>query len=316
MLFIDKEKIQENINLNEMMDIIEHAYDIFWKDDYYMPLRQVVEYENKSLMYMPCYTKDIIGTKILSIFPDNANIGLPSIDGLVVLNDPATGKPEAVLDGQEITAWRTGAIGGVAIRHLAKKDASSVAIIGAGVQAFHLALYACMARKINNINIYNHSDRDLTEFVDSLKKSLARFVGYVPDIEVHKDIVIAVSRGDIICTATPSERPIIPDDKSLFEGKCVVAIGSYTPEMREIPNAIWSLVDKVYVELPYACKESGDLSQPLDEGLITTEQVALMSDFLKNKENTKIGNTTYFKSVGMALFDVCASEYLFKKILK
>ena len=74
-----------------------------------MPERPVVEHEQKTLMYMPCYTKDVIGTKILSIFPENAKLGLPSIDGVVLLNDQKTGAPVAVLDGQSVTAWRTGA---------------------------------------------------------------------------------------------------------------------------------------------------------------------------------------------------------------
>ena len=69
-----------------------------------MPPRPVVEHENKTLMYMPCYTKEIIGTKILSIFPENSKLGLPSIDGVVLLNDHTTGAPIAVMDGQAVTA--------------------------------------------------------------------------------------------------------------------------------------------------------------------------------------------------------------------
>ena len=123
-------------------------------------------------MYMPCYTKEIIGTKILSIFPDNAKLGLPSIDGIVYLNDYTTGKPLAVLDGQAVTAWRTGAVGGVAVRHLSRKDCHTVGIVGAGVQGFHQALYACAAREIHTVYVYNHSDRDLTDYLARLKKLL------------------------------------------------------------------------------------------------------------------------------------------------
>ena len=86
MVILGKEDIQDLADLNEMMDQIEEAYRIFGVGDFYMPPRPVVEHDNKTLMYMPCYTKDIIGTKILSIFPDNARLGLPSIDGVVLLN--------------------------------------------------------------------------------------------------------------------------------------------------------------------------------------------------------------------------------------
>ena len=100
MIVLDSEQIDKLIDRNEMMDQIEEAYKIFKAGDYYMPPRPCVEDANKTMMYMPCYTKEVIGTKILSIFPDNAKLGLPSIDGIMYLNDYKTGKPLAVMDGQ------------------------------------------------------------------------------------------------------------------------------------------------------------------------------------------------------------------------
>ena len=146
MIVLSKEQIEEMVDPDQMMDQIEEAYRIYGSGEFYMPPRPTVEHENKQLMYMPCYTKDIIGTKILSIFPENSKLGLPSIDGIVLLNDYTTGAPLAVMDGQSVTAWRTGAVGGVGIRHLSRKDCRTVGIIGAGMQGFHQAVYACAAR--------------------------------------------------------------------------------------------------------------------------------------------------------------------------
>ena len=294
------------------MDQIEEAYRIFGADAYYMPPRPVIEHENKSLIYMPCFTDEIIGTKMLTIFPDNAKLGLPSLDGLVILNDRTTGAPLAILDGQAVTAWRTGAVGGVGIRHLSRKDARTVGIVGAGAQGFHQAVYACAARKIETVYIWNHSDRDLTDFISRLKKTIA---DPAVDVVQCKTVEELVKASDIICTATPSEEPVLPDDRELLEGKCIIAIGSYTPKMREIPDAIWDLVDKVYIELPYACEESGDLSQPLAEGRLTMDRVVLMDKFLASgaDEDEIAKKTTYFKSVGMGLFDVCVAQKLLEK---
>lgn len=312
MIILSKEEIEALAEPNEMMDAIEEAYGIFGANEFYMPPRPVVEHENKTLMYMPCYTKDVIGTKILSIFPENAKLGLPSIDGIVLLNDPVTGAPVAVLDGQAVTAWRTGAVGGVGIRHLSRKDCHTVGIVGAGVQGFHLALYACAAREIHTVYVFNHSSRDLTDYLARLKKAIAN-----PAVEVVqcKTVEELVKASDIICTATPSATPVLPDDRELLRGKCIIAIGSYTPQMREIPDAVWDLVDKVYIELPYACEESGDLSQPLAEGRLTADRTVLMDQFLKSDadEEAITKNTTYFKSVGMALFDVCVAQKLLEK---
>lgn len=311
MIVLSKKEIEELVDLNEMMDQIEEAYRIFGAGEYYMPPRPTVEHENKTLMYMPCYTKDIIGTKILSIFPENASLGLPSIDGVVLLNDQTTGAPAALLDGQAVTAYRTGAVGGVGIRHLSRKDCHTVGIVGAGVQGFHLALYACAARDIHTVYVYNHSNRDLTEYLGRLEKTIDN-----PDIKVVqcKTVEELVSLSEIICTATPASEPVLPDDKMLLRGKCIIAVGSYTPQMREIPDAVWDLVDKVYIELPYACEESGDLSQPLAAGRLTQDKVVLMDQYLaSNGEKEVSKETTYFKSVGMGLFDICIAQKLLEK---
>lgn len=312
MVILSKDDIEALAEPNEMMDQIEEAYRIFGENAFYMPPRPCVEHENKTLMYMPCYTKEIIGTKILSIFPENSKLGLPSIDGIVLLNDYTTGAPVAVMDGQAVTAWRTGAVGGVGIRHLSRKDCHTVGIVGAGVQGFHQAVYACTARDIRTVYVFNHSGRDLTEYLERLRKAIDN-----PAVEVVqcKTVEELVKLSDIICTTTPSTNPVLPNDRELLEGKCIIAIGSYTPQMREIPDVIWDLVDKVYIELPYACEESGDLSQPLEEGRLTMDRTVLMDQFLKSgaDEDEITKKTTYFKSVGMGLFDVCIAQKLLEK---
>ena len=312
MLFLGKEEIEKLTDPQEMMDQIEEAYRIFGADEYYMPPRPVIEHENKTLIYMPCYTKSIIGTKMLTIFPENAKLGLPSIDGLVILNDQVTGAPLAVLDGQAVTAWRTGAVGGVGMRHLSRKDAHTVGIVGAGMQGFYQAVYACAARDIKTVYIWNRTKKDLTDYIERLKKTIDN-----PAVEVVQCNTVEelVKSSDIICTTTAATTPVLPDDKELLEGKCIIAIGSYTPEMREIPDAVWDLVDNVYIELPYACEESGDLSVPLAEGRLTMDKVVLMDKFLASDadEDEIAKKTTYFKSVGMGLFDVCVAQKLLEK---
>ncbi len=315
MIILGKQEIEKLADLGQIMDWIEEAYRIFGSGEYFMPPRPVVEHENKTLMYMPCYTKDVIGTKILSIFPENAKLGLPSIDGVVLLNDHETGAPVAVLDGQSVTAYRTGAVGGVGIRHLSRRDCHTVGIVGAGTQGFHLALYACAARDIHTVYVYNHSSRDLTDYLARLEQAIGH-----PRTEVVqcKTVEELVKKSEIICTATPSEKPVLPDDKELLAGKCIIAIGSYTPQMREIPDAVWDVADKVYIELPYACEESGDLSQPLAEGRIDGSRIALMDRLLAagGLREEPVGKTTYFKSVGMALFDICVAKGLLEKAKK
>lgn len=310
MLILNKKDIKKSVELNSMMDQIEEAYRIFGAGEFYMPPRPTVCHNNKTLIYMPCYTEKSLGTKMLTIFPENSKLGLPSIDGLVILNDLETGKTLSIMDGQTVTAFRTGAVGGVGIRHLSRKDCHTVGIIGAGVQGFHLALYACAARDIHTVYVYNHSERDLTEYLEQLREAIGNSQVEVKQCDTVEELVAG---SEIICTATPAETPVLPNDKKLLEGKCIIAIGSYTSTMREIPDVIFELVDNVYVELEYACEESGDLSQPLEAGILTMDRVKLMHDLLASdvdeEELTK--KTTYFKSVGMGLFDICVAQKLY-----
>lgn len=309
MLLLNKKDIAKSVQLNDMMDQIEEAYRIFGAGKFYMPPRPTVCYNNKTLIYMPCYTEKSLGTKMLTIFPENSKLGLPSIDGLVILNDLETGKTLSIMDGQTVTAYRTGAVGGVGIRHLSREDCHTVGIVGAGVQGFHLALYACAAREIHTVYVFNHSNRDLTDYLKRLEEAIAN-----PNTKVVQCSTVEqlVQNSEIICTATPAENPVLPNDKTLLEGKCIIAIGSYTPTMREVPDVIFDLVDDVYVELEYACEESGDLSQPLEAGILTMERVKMMHRLLATEEDKGLTKkTTYFKSVGMGLFDICVAQRLY-----
>ena len=94
--------------------------------------------------------------------------------------------------------------------------------------------------------------RDLTEYLERLKKAIDNPGVKVVQCKTAEELV---RQSEIICTATPSTEPVLPDDKELLKGKCIIAIGSYTPKMREIPDAIWDVADRVYIELPYACEE-------------------------------------------------------------
>lgn len=311
MLFLNKEDIAKSVDLNGMMDTIEEAYRIFASGEFYMPPRPTIVHDNQTILYMPCFTEDALGTKMLTICPDNSKIGLPSIDGLVIMNDRNTGKPLAILDGQSVTAYRTGAVGGVGIRHLSRTDCKTVGIIGAGTQGFHLALYACAARPIETVYVYNHSNRDLSDYLERLEKAIDNPAVKVVQCETVEELV---EQSEIICTATPAEQPVLPADKSLLEGKCIIAIGSYKPTMREIPDVVFELVDRVYTELEFACEESGDLSQPLENGILTMDRVTLMHQLLEEgtSPDELAKKTTYFKSVGMGLFDLCIAQTLMK----
>jgi ornithine cyclodeaminase/alanine dehydrogenase-like protein (mu-crystallin family) len=312
MLYLNKEDILAAITFHEAMEAIERAYALFTSGQYHMPQRIHLDYKNKTILYMPCFSEDSFATKMLTVFPENIQHNRPAIEGLMILNDYHSGEPRALLEGKTLTSMRTGAVGGVAIRYLSAAAASTVGIVGAGAQGFYQALFAAQARDIQEIYLFDAYKDNLSEYINQLKLALNN-----PQISIKHclDISDLLSQSDIVITTTTATEPVLPDDPQLLAGKCFVGIGSYKPNMREFPPAIWQLVDNVYIDLPLACQESGDLSQPLAEGLLAENQIKPLGEFLASKNREALGSTNFFKTVGMALFDLTVAEAVYQQAL-
>lgn len=229
----------------------------------------------------------------------------------MLLNDVETGKPIAIIDGGTLTAYRTGAVGGVGVRHTTGENCQSVGLVGAGIQGFFQLLFTAKARDIKRIYVFDIFKEKLKAFKEKLCKSL-------PDVEINiaEDIRDLVESSEIIITTTTSNKPVLPNDESLLRGKHIVAIGSYKPEMQELPEALFRLLDDMYIDTDFAMEESGDLVIPMQNCWIKKEQVRLFSKLLTDESNRINENTTLFKSVGMALFDLVVAEFIYKRAVE
>lgn len=311
MLYIDKNQMEEIVSLNRVMDSIERAFEIYKSKEFQMPDRMHVDRKEGTVLYMPCFTEEVFGTKIVSSFADNINKGVASIQGTMILNKSETGEPLAIMDGAAITAYRTGAVGGVGIRHTTRENCSSVGLIGTGVQGFYQLLYACTARDIKDIYIYDLSKDRARDFKDKLKEKVNANIHIMSSSE---ELVI---NSDIIITATASLKPVIPDDKEILRNKHIIAIGSYKPNMREIPKAAYELLEEAYIDVEFATKETGDIITPIKEGWIKEDQVKVFGDFLSTLKNQpKENKTTLYKSVGMALFDLIVANEIYNTAIE
>lgn len=315
MIWLSSQDMRKAITYNEMMDSIEQAFEIYHSKDFSMPNRYVASRSGNSMLYMPCFASGFIGTKMLAEFPENPRQGLPYLDGLMILNDEASGTPLAVMNGSVLTALRTGAVGGVAIRHFSSPQSSRVGIIGCGVQGLHQAIYACAARNIKKICLFDTNKKDWDDFLKTLKQE----AGYEVEVQICSDAQKLLEESEIVITATQARQPVLPDDPSLLLGKCYVAIGSWRPDMRELPDSLWKVADQIYTELPFALEESGDFSQPLKSGILKKDQIGYMADYLSGKKKGtqhSPGKTVCYKSVGMGLFDLMAAKTIYEKALK
>ena len=316
MLIINAKDMAEIVDDNEMINGIEEAFHLYAAGNFIMPERITLQQKDDSMLYMPCLTHETIGTKILGQYPGNPAKGKPLLDGVMLLNDGEDGTPMALMNGRVLTGIRTGAVGGHAIKQLSHPESRSLGVVGCGVQGFYQAKYACAVRDIKKIYLYDSHKGDLADFVQKLKEEIND--GSIEYSVVENSTELA-QNSEIIVTATSSKTPVLPNDAELLRGRCIVAIGSWRPDMREIPDAIWDVVDCVYTELPFACEESGDLSQPLASGRIHESRVRYMADYLTRKkqgDDIELGETRYYKSVGMSLFDLVIARKIYESALK
>ena len=313
MIYLTEKDILKAVSIDEMLDAIEASMYKYERKEFCMPQRLHVDHKGNTLLLMPCFIRDCFGTKLVTLFPKNSENNIPVLNGIMVLNDSQTGVPLALLNGPALTAIRTAAVGAVSIRHLAAEDTQSVGMVGAGVQGFYQVWFACSARNLKNIFIFDLYPEKSLALIEKLSKR-------IPQVKLHQASCVEelLEESQVVITATTSLEPVLPDKEELLAGKHFVGIGSYKPNMREFPKALFNLLKTVFIDTCHALEESGDLIVPLRNNWLREEQVATLGRFLiENKRKDEVKKeTTLFKSVGMALFDVCASKLIYDKATK
>ncbi|WP_404455084.1 ornithine cyclodeaminase family protein [Virgibacillus necropolis] len=310
MLYLNKDDILKAVSMKDVIDAIDAAYEVYHSQQFIMPTRMQVSDEDNTLLLMPCITKDTIGTKLVTSFPNNTD--KPVLHGLVILNSQENGEIKALIDGSFITGFRTGAIGGSAIRHLAKDDASKLAIIGTGVQGLYQAVAACTERSITDIYLFNRSPEKIPSFIDSLQQ----WIDDTINIHVMDSAEEAITHAEIIMTATTSKEPVLPDKPELLATKLIIGIGSFQPDMREFPKSLYTLANHILIDTEDAIEESGDIATPLEKNWIKRDSIQSMASFIASKKQVEEGKTVVFKSTGMALFDVVVTNLIYQRALE
>ena len=304
MIVIPKKEI-EQISQQIIQDAVKDAYMLMAKGEFNMPDRQHVSDKENTLLLMPCFSNDYFVTKLVSLFPGASEFGQPSISGIVVLNDNKTGQPLAIIDGAALTAQRTGAVGGLAIRYMTPETLETAGLIGAGVQGYHQARYLCFNRKIKTLYIYDLVKKNAVAIMEQLKKE-------IDEVSFHicSDPIELVQSSGAVIAATTSYSPLFDAAPDQLSGKTFISIGSFQPEMREFPDTVIETSDAVFADTLFACKESGDLAIPIKAKKLDKNVVTPFSDIFEKP--VKSGQTLFFKSVGMALFDLMTAVRVFE----
>jgi alanine dehydrogenase len=304
---LSREAVRQALPMTQAVEAMKSAFAQLSSGRADVPLRVALPVDRHSgvTLFMPGYlpADDQMAVKIVSVFNDNPAKGLPLIHALVVVVDATTGAPVAVMDGTYLTALRTGAASGAATDLLARQDARSVAVFGAGAQGRTQLEAVCAVRAIQEAWVYDVVPERASIYAEEMGRELSLAV------KVAGTPAAAVRDADVICTATTSTRPVF-QDADVRPGTHINAVGAYTPEMQEVPPETVLRAKVVIDHLEASMAEAGDLLIPLRQGLIGEAHIyAELGEIVAGAKpgRTSSDEITLFKSVGVAVQDVAAA---------
>ncbi len=318
MRIISHDEVERLISMREAIESVRQAFIELSSGSAQVPVRLAISPGKHpgATLVMPGYLgeADALVTKIVSVRPENTARGLPLIYGIVILFDPATGEPLALIEGRSLTALRTGAAGGLAAELLAREDASTAAIIGAGAQAATQLAAVCAVRPVKRVLIYARRPEKVHALIDAMRPRLGPEIELIAALSVSQ----AVREADLICTATTSSTPVF-DGADLRPGAHINGIGSFTPAMQEVDFTTLRRASRIVVDsYEGAMAEAGDLIMAIERGVIRPEDIyGELGEIASGKKPGRAGDDeiTFFKSVGNAAQDATVAQAIYRAAL-
>jgi len=256
------------------------------------------------LLLMPAWSRTHgVGTKLVTVFPQNASVGLPTIHGLYVLADGETGRPLAVLDGGELTARRTAAASALASRQLSRPDSCSLLMVGTGRLARVLPLAHAAVRPVERVMVWGRSAEQAEATAAALREQGLQ-------AQAVSSLQCAAGEADIISCATLAGSPVLQGDW-LRPGTHVDLVGAFKPTLCEADARVFERADAVWCDTREgALAEAGDIVQAIAAGRFHASRLAgdLASLCRRGAAERDPAHITVFKSVGMALQDLVAAR--------
>ena len=307
MKYLSDQDVKERLSMDKCIDLMRSLFMNIAEGGASHKLRTVMPIEqNKLLGIMPGYLpyNERVGAKIITVYHENYKYGRPSHQGIVVVFDAKTGEVKGLVDGMSITAIRTAAVSAVATDVLAKKEASSLGLIGAGVQAAAHLEALSLVRDIKTAKIWCHDYEESQRFV---AREAPKY-----DFPVHicDTAEEAVLDTQIVCTVTSSKTPVL---ENVDFGAHINAVGACLAQDRELSSTLVAKARLYGDSVQSVINESGDYLYPLKEGLIKKEHLlGELGDVLVGKlpGRTSDKDITLFKSLGLAVEDIVCASWL------
>ncbi len=309
MRFIDTEQTRGALSFDAVIPALREAF----REGATVPTRHVHAIQSGTAhgttLIMPAWSdRGYFGVKIINIFPENTHQGLPGLHATYNLYSATTGVPIAQVDGDIVTVYRTAGAAALGADYLARKEASTLLIVGSGRIAGLVAQAMRTVRPIQRVMVWNVREAGAQALAESLRAQ-----GF--DAQATTDLESAARAADIISCATLSTVPLI-QGAWLRPGTHLDLIGSFTPEMRETDPACFDGTT-VYVDTDEAPTKSGDLLSAFDAGVLTRD--AIQGDLHQLTTGARPGRQndqeiTVFKAVGSALEDLTLATLVYESL--
>ncbi len=243
---------------------------------------------------MPAAYRDVIGAKLVTVFPRNADLGIHTHQALIQLFDQFTGIPLAILDGRSITAWRTAAASALATRELASPEAHVLAILGSGVQARTHHRMLSLVRSFDDVRVWSRSPDNATRFANEISARATTAEQ-------------AVKGAHVIVTVTHSSEPVL-FGTWLSEGTHVNAVGAVGLHARELDDAAMQSGAVIVESIEAAAQESGDIVKS------AVPIYAELGQILAGTKSKPQSRNTIYKGLGVAVEDIAAACLIYAKV--
>jgi len=303
------------LDMKQTIEDVERVFRLYVNGEVIMPPKNLIDFYKDNeymghIVSMPCYIKDevnVVGIKWAAGFPRNpARYGLPLGIDVIILSDPESGRPLAIMDGTIITAMRTSAVTGLAIKYLANPASRSVGVVGAGVigRTTLMALPYCMS-KLEEVKIFDIKSEKAKELVMEFKNTLP--------IEAVGSLEEAVRGRDVVITATTSSTKFIKPEW-VEDGYLCIQVGT-----NEFDDQVVLKADKIVVDNWVQIKRYGRsmLSQLYLEGRISEDEILELPLIVAGKQKGRESprEIIFFDSFGMACEDVIVAYRIYRQAL-
>lgn len=313
-LILSNSQVRGLINIPEVLKAVKNAFILYGRGVVQMPAKIYLHLDkyHGDFRAMPAYIESMeaCGIKWVNVHPKNMRFGLPAVMATIILSDPRTGFPLAIMDGTYITNLRTGAAGAIAAKCLARKNSSVVGMVGCGAQARTQLLALREVFKINFVRVWGNEPGCARRFLRDM-----RFLGI--KMEIAGTISQCVKESDIVVTTTPARKPIVRPEW-IRPGTHINAVGADAKGKEELEPVLLKRA-KIVIDDWQQASHSGEINVAVSRGIIGRKDVhATLGEILTGKKKGRVSKDeiTIFDSTGLAIQDIAVASLVYKLACK